>query len=187
MHLIETDRLFLRELSLNDLPALTDILSDPAVMKYSVGGVYNEEKTKTFLEWCFDCYESHGIGPLALIDKSSSQLIGFCGLSPEKVVTEEINLGYRLAREYWGKGFATESSIGVLNDAFRNKNVESVIVIINPEHAASLKVAKKAGFKEFETCIFHGQTVHIYRLNHSEWSQRITKSYTGLATARSVS
>ncbi len=176
MYLIETDRLLHRELSLDDLVPLTDILRDPAVMKYSVGGVYNEEKTRTFLEWCFECYKSHGIGPLALIEESSSQLIGFCGLSPEKVEEkEEVNLGYRLAKEYWGKGFATESSIGILNDAFRNKNIESVIVIINPEHVASLKVAKKIGFKDFDSCIFHEQKIHLYRLNHSQWSQRITR------------
>ncbi|MBF0194550.1 MAG: GNAT family N-acetyltransferase [Magnetococcales bacterium] len=176
MYLIETDRLLLRELSLDDLVPLTEILSDPAVMKYSVGGIYNEEKTKTFLEWCFKCYKSHGNGPLALMEKSSSQLIGFCGISPEKVKEkEEVKLGYRLAKKYWGKGFATESSIGILNDAFRNQNKESVIVIINPEHIVSLKVAKKVGFKDFVSCVFHEQKVHLYRLNYSQWIQHIKK------------
>ena len=171
MHLIETDRLFLRQLSLDDLYPLTDILSDPAVMQYSVGGVYNEQNTRIFLEWCIDCYKSHGFGPLALIDKSSSQLIGFCGLSPEKVdCVDEANLGYRLAKKFWGKGFATESAIAIINESFGNNKHESIIVIINPEHIASIKVAEKAGFNQFKACMFHEQEVHIYRLNRSQWA-----------------
>lgn len=168
--MIETNRLFLRRLSLDDLTPLTDILSEPAVMEYSVGGVYNEEKTRNFLEWCLECYKFYGFGPLALIEKSSSQLIGFCGLSPEEVgEKDELNLGYRLAPHSWGKGYATECCIGVLNDSFLNGNIESVTVIINPEHEASLRVAKKVGFKDFKMGVFHGQKVEIYHLNQSDW------------------
>lgn len=170
MGLLETDRLFLRPLSLDDLHPLTKIISDPAVMEYSIGGVYNEEKTSKFIEWCIECYEVSGVGPLAVIEKLSSKLIGFCGLSPETVGDNvEISLGYRFARESWGKGFATESAQAVVSNGFTQHNYESMVAVINPDHSASINVAEKVGFTDFDLCDFHDQTVRLYRLNQSHW------------------
>ncbi len=58
MHICEADRLILRRLSLDDVPALAKILSDPDVMKYSVRGVCDEAATHQFIEWCLACYDS---------------------------------------------------------------------------------------------------------------------------------
>ncbi len=111
----ETERMLIRLLSLNDLAALTAILSDPEVMKHSIRGVCDRAATREFIEWCSSCYASCGVGPWALIDKRSSELIGFCGVGPEVVGNaEEIILGYRLAKRYWGKGLASESASGAL-------------------------------------------------------------------------
>ena len=98
MKVCETERLILRRLSLEDVPALIEILSDPEVMKHSINGVCDEAATRKFVEWSLSCYESHGVGPWALIDKKAYELIGFCSAGPEMVAdVEEINLGYRLA------------------------------------------------------------------------------------------
>jgi len=170
VQICETDRLILRRLSLDDVPALTDILSDPEVMKHSVNGVYDEAATRKFVEWCLSCYESHGVGPWALIDKKATELIGFCSAGPEMVAdVEEINLGYRLARRYWNKGLASEAVIAVLNYVFGEKLFSSVVVIIEPAHLASLKVAEKAGFSSFEMLEFHGRLVRLYRLTSEQW------------------
>lgn len=102
MQLFETERLVARQLSLQDVPALTEILSDPEVMKYSVRGVCDEGATRKFIDWCIGCYSSHGIEPWALLEKISGGLIGFSGVGPELVNdVEETNLGYRLARRFW--------------------------------------------------------------------------------------
>lgn len=167
----ETSRMWIRALSLEDVPALTEILSHPEVMKHSVRGVCDEAATQKFVEWCLACYESHGIGPWALIDKESSALIGFCGVGPERVgVAEELNLGYRLARGYWGRGLATESARTVLAYAFGVRKCPSVVVIIETEHAASLRVAEKVGFCSCQETEFHGKKVRLYRLTREEWS-----------------
>lgn len=119
MDICETERLVVRPLSLDDVPALTTILSDPEVMKHSVRGVCHEAATRKFVEWCLACYESHGVGPWALVNKKGSSLIGFCGIGPEVVAgVEEISLGYRLATSYWNKGFASEAARAVLDYAF---------------------------------------------------------------------
>lgn len=170
MQICETERLIIRRLSLDDVPALAEILSDPEVMKHSVRGVCDEAATRNFIEWCLACYESNGVGPWALIDKQGFELVGFCGVGPEKVAdAKEINLGYRLARRYWNKGLATEAARAALDFAFGKKQFQSVVAIIEPEHVASLKVAEKAGFSSFEALDFYGRSVRLYRLTSEQW------------------
>lgn len=170
VEICETERLDIRPLSLSDVPALTEILSDPEVMKHSVRGVCDEVATRKFIEWCLACYDSHGVGPWALIDKKDSALVGFCGVGPEMVAdVEEVNLGYRIATRYWNQGLTSEAAKAVLNDAFRKRQYSSVVVIIEPEHVASLRVAEKAGFNEFDIIDFHDRPVRLYRLTSEQW------------------
>nr|WP_281171849.1 GNAT family N-acetyltransferase [Aliagarivorans taiwanensis] len=62
------------------------------------------------MDWCLTCYSSHGVGPWALVEKETGELIGFCGVGPELIAgVEEINLGYRLAQKFWNRGLATEA------------------------------------------------------------------------------
>lgn len=170
MQICETERLVIRPLSLNDVPELTQILSDPAVMKHSVRGVRDEAATREFIEWCMACYDSYGVGPWALIGKENSALIGFCGVSPEMFAdVEEPNLGYRLATKCWNRGLASEAAKGILSYVFAQTQYESVVVIIEPEHVASLRVAEKAGFSDFATLDFHDRPVRLYRLTRERW------------------
>ncbi len=172
----ETARLLIRPLSLEDVPALSAILGDPEVMKHSVRGVCDEAATRQFVEWCLASYESQGVGPWALVERDSSALVGFCGIGPERVGdTEEINLGYRLARRFWGRGLATESAHAVLTYAFEVKGCESVVVIIEPAHLASLRVAGKCGFHRYQEIEFHGRPVRLYRMTRDAWSSHDVK------------
>ncbi|MFB9868263.1 GNAT family N-acetyltransferase [Vreelandella sulfidaeris] len=172
VQICETERLSIRALTLNDTPVLTQILSDPDVMKYSIRGVCDEAMTRRFIEWCLACYEAHGIGPWALIEKDSNTMIGFCGVSPEEVNgTEEAGLGYRLATRYWNKGFAPEAANAILHYAFDKKKVPSVVALIEPDHVASQKVALKVGFDRFDVHEFHGREVRLYRHTLAEWGE----------------
>jgi RimJ/RimL family protein N-acetyltransferase len=105
------------------------------------------------------------VGPWALVEKGSGDLVGFCGVSPEMVDgIEEMNLGYRLARNFWNQGFATEAVKGVINYVCTQKSIRSVVVIIEPEHKASLRVCEKAGFSSYTNLEFHGKPVRLYRM-----------------------
>lgn len=171
MQLFESERLIVRQLTLQDTPGLTEILSDPEVMKFSVRGVCDEDETRQFIDWCLECYLSHGVGPWALLEKASGCLIGFCGIGPELVDdVEEINLGYRLAPGFWNQGFATEAVKGVISYAFDQTHLESVVVIIEPEHTASVRVTEKAGFGDYTIHEFHDRTVRLYRMTSQEWA-----------------
>ncbi|WP_404419305.1 GNAT family N-acetyltransferase [Marinospirillum sp.] len=170
MYLFETERLIAKELSHQDVPVLAKILSDPEVMKFSVRGVCDEETTRKFVDWCLECYSSHGVGPWALSEKGSGDFIGFCGVGPELVgEVEEINLGYRLARRFWNQGLATEAVRGVMQYAFNQKHCESVVVIIEPEHTASVRVTEKAGFGDYTVQEFHSRPVRLYRMMREDW------------------
>ena len=166
----ETDRMLIRPLSLDDLPALTSILSDPLVMKHSVRGICDEAATRQFIACSVSSYAALGVGPWALTDKRSSELIGFCGVGLEAVKgTDEINLGYRLAKHAWGRGLATEAARAVLDYVFGQKRLSSVVALIEPEHTASLRVAEKLGFSAFENIDFHGRPVRLYRMTLAQW------------------
>ena len=71
MYLFETARLEVRPLSMQDLPALTALLSDPAVMEYSIRGVCDEAATRQFIAWCEACYAESGVGPWALEERAT--------------------------------------------------------------------------------------------------------------------
>lgn len=170
MQVFETPRLIGRPLSRQDLPALTAILSDPQVMEYSVSGVCDEQITGRFIDWCVQCYADHGMGHWALVEKASNQLVGFCGIGPEDVNgVEEANLGYRLANRFWNQGLATEAAQGALAHVFSQGLATSVVVIIQPEHGASLRVAERAGFKAYDELEFHERAVRVYRMSREDW------------------
>lgn len=165
MPITETERMIIRELSEDDLATLHEILSDPEVMRFSIRGVCDEAATKGFLSWCRFCYRSGGLGPWALESRSDGTLIGFCGVAPEKVAgRERLNLGYRLARPFWGKGLATEAAGAVLRYAFEEGGAAEVIALIEPEHKASQRVIQKLGCTEYEYLMFQQRGVRCYRL-----------------------
>ena len=84
----------------------------------------------------------------------------------------EWNLGYRLARPFWGLGLATEAAAAALDHAFEERRFDSIIVLVEPDHAASLRVAEKIGFGRFETLSLNQQPVRLYRMRRSQWQQK---------------
>ncbi|WP_340146565.1 GNAT family N-acetyltransferase [Halomonas sp. PA16-9] len=147
MQICETERLVIRTLSLDDVPELTNILSDPEVMKYSIRGVCDETATRRFIEWCLERYAAHSIGPWALVEKDSGNLVGFCGISPEEVNgVEEMGLGYRLAKRYWGQGLASESVQAVLHNALNQKQLSSWWLLLSLRMLRRLRLQRKPVF-----------------------------------------
>lgn len=167
---LETARLRLRPIRDDDLDALAAMLADPEVMKHSVGGVYDRERTAGFIAWCAALYHERGFGPLAMVDKETGGFVGFCGLTPEVIdgagggEAEEIGLGYRIRRDAWGRGLATEAATAVVRYAFDTLGVSSLCAIVDRDHPASAAVARKVGFVAAEETEFSGRPVRILRL-----------------------
>lgn len=172
--LLQTDRLLIRELTAEDVPALALILGDVQVMRHSVRGVLSEKATREFVTECIFSYQANDFGPWAIVEKSSSAFIGFCGLNAEPVEgVEEVEIGYRLGRAFWGRGLATEAAKATLEYAFDALGIDSVIAIVEPENIASVNVIEKLGFNTFIHSQYHRRGVKIYRMTRQCWDALI--------------
>lgn len=159
----ETPRLSLRYFTPDDLDSLTPILADPEVMQYSISGVKTRSDTEEFINRRLSCYQKYNFGLYAIIHKASQQLIGYCGLLVWDFETgEEIEIGYRLARAYWGQGLATEAAIAVRDYAQNQLNINRLICIIEPDNIRSIRVAEKLGMNHEQDTIIKGINVKIY-------------------------
>ncbi|MEE4754557.1 GNAT family N-acetyltransferase [Pseudomonas alliivorans] len=173
MNTTRTDRLVLRDFEVADVPALAGILGDPHVMRYSVRGVLSEQATGEFVRNCMHAYSADGFGPQAVIEVETNRLIGFCGLNAEQVdQVMEVEIGYRLAPSYWGRGLASEAALATLRHGFQTLQLASVIAIVQPENIASVRVLHKAGFRDYIHSQYHRLGVRIYRLTLEQWQSR---------------
>jgi len=170
MHIIlETARTNLCQLTLDDVPALTLIMSDPDVMYFSIWGPMDEEATRIFVEKTVEAYKKDGFGKWAVIDKKTNRLIGYCGLYKESIDgAEHVELGYRLAKAYWGKGIGTEVAQAVCDYSFNVLKLEEVVSCIDKENIPSCRVAEKIGMTYWKEGAFFGQVCMIYRIEKGE-------------------
>ncbi len=143
-----TSRLLLREFTPDDVDALAPILADPEVMRFSLSGPETREQTAAFITWCQEQYARSGFGLWAVIHIEDGQLIGYCGLSEWDIEgAHEVEVGYRLDPEYWGRGLATEAAEAALEYARNRLGLSRVIAIIEAENVASIRVAEKIGMR----------------------------------------
>ena len=112
MNVIETPRLILRYLTLEDTEALAAIYADPIVMKF-LADTLSQLETKQKIEILIKRYEQYdySFGLWATIYKPNNQLVGRCGVKPLDDKCSELEMAYLLAREYWARGLATEVAI----------------------------------------------------------------------------
>ncbi len=112
---IETARLILRPVTLNDAQDFFELDSNPEVHKYlGKNPVSNIAQSKEMIENILYQYKKYKLGRLAVIEKATGKFVGWSGLKYETnflVDTNYYDLGYRLKEEFWGKGYATETTI----------------------------------------------------------------------------
>lgn len=163
MIVAKTSRLILRYFTLDDLDDLTAILADAEVMQYSISGVKTPLQTEEFLQWILDRYQKYNFGLYAVIDCQDRRLIGFCGLLVWHFEEHiEIEIAYRLAKAYWGKGRGTEAAIAVRNYARNILGIERLICLIQPENIRSIRVARKLGMHYEKNVFLQGLNVATY-------------------------
>lgn len=146
-NILETQRLLLRRLTMDDLDALFALYCDPEVRRYFLEGTLSYEETKEELEWIINVYyRQYGFGLWATIHKETGAFIGRCGLLPWTIEgNSEVEVAYLLASAYWGQGLGTEAAQAILEYGFRQLTVPRLICLIDPENEASVKVATKIG------------------------------------------
>lgn len=162
---LETPRLRLREFHYDDTLALETVLGDAEVMKHGPGS-QSKEQIQKWLAETLQLYELHKFGPLAIIEKGTGAFVGYCGLFffCDLDGQEEIEIGYRLARNFWRNGYATESATAVRDFAFNQLGLHRLVAMIDPFNTASVRVAAKLGMKHEKDIMFDGYTHpdHLY-------------------------
>jgi RimJ/RimL family protein N-acetyltransferase len=143
--ILSTPRLTLREFVAADADALALIISDPETMRHYPAPL-DSAAVEAWIARNRVRYRDDGHGLWAMCLKESGELIGDCGLIQQEVEgLTEIEIGYHLRRDQWGKGYATEAARACRDWAFANLDVERLISLIRPENLPSCRVAERNG------------------------------------------
>jgi ribosomal-protein-alanine N-acetyltransferase len=146
--IVEAERLALREWTAEDAGALFAVASDPEVMRYVGDGRpwAGVGRAREWLGWMAECYRRNGYGRWAVVEREGGRLVGSCGFWP-LAETGEVDFGYLLARDCWGRGYATEAGRAALAYGFGRLGFGEVVARVLPENAASGRVLEKLGFE----------------------------------------
>ena len=146
---LETQRLVLRRFCVDDADNLVDLDADPDVMRFVTGGVptSRDEIENEVLPAFFGYYERYeGYGFWAVIEKATGEFLGWFHFRPRPdAVPGEVELGYRLRKSAWGKGYATEGSRALIRKGFTELGVQRVVAEAMAVNTASRRVMEKAG------------------------------------------
>ena len=149
MIILETTRLFLRELTVEDAQNLFRLNNDPDVIKYTGDTSFTSvENAKSFLI-SYDHYAQHGFGRWAVQTKLNSEFIGWSGLkyTPE---LDEFDIGFRFLKNHWNKGYATEAAKACLQLGFSKYKLNEIVGRALVDNKASIRVLTKLGLKYLE-------------------------------------
>lgn len=130
---------------MNDLDDLYLLHSDPEVQKYTGEAVVlSKSEMANAIERRIEGYKKYGYGRWITILKEGNRFVGWAGLAylPE---FDEVDLGYRFLKEFWGMGIATEASRAILDYGFDHVGLERIIAIAMKGNKASIRVMQKAG------------------------------------------
>ncbi len=186
---LETERLLLRRFTEDDVENLCDLDSDPAVMRFITGGrpTPRDEIQNDVLPAFLRYYERFaGYGFWAVIEKSSGDFLGWFHFRPPQGGSpDEPELGYRLRKSAWGKGYGTEGSRALIRKSFTELGVRRVFASTMAVNLASRRVMEKAGLTLVRT--FHQEWPYViegaehgdveYALLKTDWERQETRGF----------
>ena len=171
--LIETERLILRPVTLDDTQDFFEMDSNPNVHKYLGNNpVKSIDQSKAWIEDILDQYETFGLGRLAVVNKTTNEFLGWSGIKYERQVRAEFNyydLGYRFKEQHWGNGYATEAAIASLKFGFEDLKLDEICGAAEDDHFVSNLILKKIGLQPSGTFTYDGCLCNLYSLKRDQW------------------
>lgn len=165
--MLETERLILRKFDERDVDAVFAMRKDAEVMRF-IREAQNRQESVNWLKLISSHWEDEKIGFCAVIEKASEKIVGWCGLWRLKE-TREMEIGYAIAKEFWGKGFATEAAQKFLDYGFNELEVEKIVAVAHPQNIRSRRVMEKLGFRYDYTGEFYGRQLVHYSITREEF------------------
>jgi RimJ/RimL family protein N-acetyltransferase len=145
---LETERLILRKLSVEDAPFILELVNDPDFLRF-IGdkGVRTiDEACDYLLQGPIESYERLGFGLYLVEEKESGAAIGMCGLIKRDAL-EHVDIGYAFLPRFRGKGYAFEAAAAVMAFGRSEFGLEPIVAVVSSENYGSIRVLEKLGLR----------------------------------------
>ena len=169
---LETERLTTRFIRKEDDVVWTPFFEDKDTNEFipDFGLKTSLERAQHWIERQLNRYKEQKYGHQFLIDKSSKQIVGQCGLLMQDIDgIQELEVGYHIFKQHWGKGYAPEAAQMFRDYGLKNNLSDSIISVIATGNIKSQKVAMKNGMQNEKQTKWMGKDVFIFRITKKEW------------------
>jgi RimJ/RimL family protein N-acetyltransferase len=176
--ILTTERLRLEPFDDSHVDGLNAVNSDPEVMRYLTGRPETRDETVTFVERVKARWAEFGFSWWSFIERASGQIVGAgciqhlrrAGQSPDPACPLEV--GWRLRRDRWRQGLATEAAIAMSDFAFRVLRTDVLYAVCHPDNAASAAVMKRLGMRYRGIELWYEMELAAYMTTAKEWESR---------------
>ena len=176
MTILTTERLRLEPFSDAHLDGLNAMNSDPEVMRYLTGQRETREETVAVIERVKARWTEFGFSWWSFIDRTGGQVVGAGCIqhlrkddSPSPDPTCPLEIGWRLRRDRWGQGLATEAAVAMAGFAFDTLRADALYAVCHPENAASASVMKRLGMQYRGLETWYGKSLASYSTTAHRW------------------
>ena len=171
--IIETNRLFLREMNLDDYDALYAVLSDSDIMRH-YPHTFDEARVRNWIHRNIERYRVFGFGLWAVERKDTGEFIGDCGITMQNIHGQMLpEVGYHIRRDQQRKGYASEAAAACIRVAFEQFHFPAVYSYMKYTNVASYSTALKNGMTFVEEYADPVNTyTRVYRITREEWEAR---------------
>ena len=169
--MLETERLLMREFTPDDTNRLIELRSADSVIRY-LGGrrLQNPEALVERMRFYIGCYDKFGFGNCAMIWKATGEMIGWSGLMPLDG-TDEIEVGYGMIEEFWGRGIDYEAARAWLDYGFNVAGLERIVAVAAPENTGSWRIMEKCGMRYEKTETHYEMECVFYAISKAEFDE----------------
>jgi RimJ/RimL family protein N-acetyltransferase len=172
---LTTPRLMLRTYREDDLPGLAELNGDREVVRFLGGRPMTREDSDALAGRIAANWASHGLGMIAVERRADGALLGMAGLDESPWHAGQIEVGWRLAPQHWGQGYATEAGAAWLEHGFGVRRLSRIIAIADadPPNVASIAVMRRLGMTLVHQAELddHGELFEavVYAITGQEW------------------
>ena len=169
---LKTERLILREYTMNDFEDLYEIMSNAETMQH-YPAPFARARTRRWIEWNLENYQKYGWGLWAVVLRESGEFIGDCGITLQNIDGHLLpEIGYHIHKKYWRQGFAKEAAQAVRDWIFENTNYDTIYSYMKYTNVASYSTALSIGMKKVkEYPDPKNEISYAYAITRKEWEE----------------
>lgn len=171
--MLETKRLILRRMNETDTDSVFAMRRDADVMRF-IRQPQNRAETENWIRLVSSRWETEKLGFCGVFETTSGSFLGWCGVW-RLAETNELEIGYAIAKQFWNCGYATEAAEVFLQYAFENIKPDKITAVAEPENTASRRVMEKLGMKYVKTGEFYDRDLVQYAITEKEFTTRKRK------------